>query len=252
MIDMNEITYDDVVKYWKSMNISNGTDLDVAVNGMAVLLAYHTTKLEEPEVSFDDTREIFEHGRVVGYTGDIKDLFALRNAKRGWEDLLEAYDHKDAIDEDLIKRFHFALTEGTYDERRYAKGERPGQYKIGEYVTGIHEIGALAEDVKDEVDELLSDLDDADDNKILVAAAFFHAKFENIHAFADGNGRVGRLLMNYFLVLHNHPVVIIHVEDRREYMSALEAWDTEQDLEPLVEFLRKQTIKTWKKILEKR
>lgn len=81
VISMNEITYDDVVKYWKSMNISNGTDLDAAVNGMAVLLAYHTTKLEEPEVSFDDTREIFEHGRVVGYTGDIKDLFALRNAK---------------------------------------------------------------------------------------------------------------------------------------------------------------------------
>ena len=58
--------------------------------------------------------------------------------------------------------------------------------------------------------------------------------------------------MNYFLVLHNHPVIIIHVEDRREYMSALEAWDTEQDLEPLVDFLRKQTIKTWENILEKR
>ena len=58
--------------------------------------------------------------------------------------------------------------------------------------------------------------------------------------------------MNYFLVLHNHPVVIIYVEDRREYMSALEAWDTEQDLEPLVEFLREQTIKTWENILEKR
>ena len=70
------IGYEDVLAYWKGKKIRNAADLDEAVNGQAVNLAYNSTKIEEPTVSYADTREIFEHGRVVGYTGDIKALFA--------------------------------------------------------------------------------------------------------------------------------------------------------------------------------
>ena len=85
------------------------------------------------------------------------------------------------------------------------------------------------------------------DENVLVAAAYFHSKFENIHPFADGNGRTGRLLMNYLLIVHNHPPIIIHEEDRNVYYKALEAWDTKQDLNPLIKFLKHQTVKTWEK-----
>ena len=78
---------------------------------------------------------------------------------------------------------------------------------------------------------------------MLIAAAYFHAKFENTHPFADGNGRVGRLAMNYLPVLHGHPPVIIHEEDRKKYYGALEAWDARQELVPLREFLIGQTEK---------
>ena len=100
--------------------------------------------------------------------------------------------------------------------------------------------------------ELLSEMADVPEEKALTAAAYFHAKFENIHPFADGNGRAGRLLMNYFLLLHNHPPVTIHEEDRKSYYGALEAWDGRQALEPLVTFLREQTVKTWEKQIGKR
>ena len=95
--------------------------------------------------------------------------------------------------------------------------------------------------------ELLDELQDISPEKILTAAAFFHVKFENIHPFADGNGRVGRLVMNYLLVLHNHPPIIIHEEDRKAYYEALEAWDTVQSIEPMRAFLKEQTAKTWAK-----
>ena len=56
--------------------------------------------------------------------------------------------------------------------------------------------------------------------------------------------------MNYYLLLHGHPPVIIHEEDRKEYYAALEAWDERQELDPLVDFLKEQTAKTWQKQIE--
>ena len=126
-------------------------------------------------------------------------------------------------------------------------GERPGEYKHHDYVTGKEEIGAPPEDVQEEMAELLTELKEVSDKDAFIAAAYFHAKFENIHPFADGNGRTGRLAMNYFLVTHNHPPVTIHEEDRKFYYDALEAWDVRQELRPLLDFLREQTEKTWKK-----
>ena len=85
----------------------------------------------------------------------------------------------------------------------------------------------------------------------LTAAAYFHVKFENIHPFADGNGRTGRLAMNYLLVMLGHPPIVVHEEDRKEYYAALEAWDTKQNLKVMISFLRSQTVKTWLKRVEK-
>ena len=53
--------------------------------------------------------------------------------------------------------------------------------------------------------------------------------------------------MNYLLVLHEHPPITVHEEDRKGYFEALEAWDERQELEPLACFLRWQTEKTWEK-----
>ena len=56
----------------------------------------------------------------------------------------------------------------------------------------------------------------------------------------------------YFLLLHNHPPIIIHEEDRRSYFDALEAWDTVQDLLPMIAFLKEQTDKTWQKRIDRK
>lgn len=76
------------------------------------------------------------------------------------------------------------------------------------------------------MDELFSELTGIPDDKALTTAAYFHAKFENIHPFANGNDRVGRLMMNYILALHNHPPITIHEEDRKNYYEALEVYGT--------------------------
>ena len=239
--------YRKAVALWQSKKITNDAELAEALNGHSIAFAYHSGKIENEKITYHDTREIFEHNGVTSYTGDLRTLFEIRNAKDANEFFLSAFNARLDIDEKLIKEFQRLLTQNTYDTRRWQMGERPGEYKKHDYVTGREEIGAPPEDVKEEMDELFADLKDIPVEKILTAAAFFHVKFENIHPFADGNGRTGRLVMNYLLVLHNHPPIIIHEEDRKSYYDALEAWDTSQELEPMCAFLKEQTAKTWEK-----
>ena len=97
------------------------------------------------------------------------------------------------------------------------------------------------------MDELLAEIQNFSGTEVIKAAAYFHLKFENIHPFSDGNGRTGRLALNYFLLIHDYPPVIIHEQDRNEYFRALESWDTNQDIALMVDFLQAQILKTWSK-----
>ena len=242
--------YEKAVAIWQKRHISTDAELSEALSGHSISFAYHSGRIENDRVTYYDTREIFEHDGVSSYTRDFRTLFEIRNAKEANEMLLTAFQKKQKFDESFIKDLHRILTQNTYDTRRWQLGERPGEYKRHDFITGKEEIGAAPEDVAEEMKELLSEFAEISNGNALTAASYFHAKFENIHPFADGNGRVGRLAMNYFLIIHEHPPVIIHEEDRKDYYIALEAWDARQELEPLRNFLREQTVKTWAKQIE--
>ena len=243
--------YEKAVGLWQRRKITTDAELAEAMNGYSIAFAYHSGRIENEHVTFNDTREIFEHDGVTSYTDDLRTLFEISNAKDANEYLLVSFNEKHPLDETLVKEFQRRLTQKTYDVRRWQLGERPGAYKKHEYVTWKNEIGASADDVAEEMGELLSEMIDIPDEKTLTAAAYYHVKFENIHPFADGNGRTGRLTMNYFLLMHNHPPIIIHEEDRKSYYSALEAWDERQELTKMIDFLKDQTAKTWEKQIER-
>ena len=239
--------YEKALELWRKKNVQTDAELAEALDGHSIAFAFHSGKIENDRITYHDTREIFEHDGVTSYTGDLRTLFEIRNAKEANELFLCAFRDRRPFDEAFICELPLQLTHGTYDTRRWQLGERPGEYKRHDYVTGKGEVGAAPEDVAEELSELLEELNGIRSEDVLTAAAYFHAKFENIHPFADGNGRTGRLAMNYLLVLHGHPPIIIHEEDRQDYYGALEAWDTQQDLAPLRAFLQIQTEKTWEK-----
>ena len=243
--------YEKAVRLWQQRGIATDAELAEALNGHSIAFAYNSGKIENENVTYHNTREIFEHDGVTSYTGDLRTLFEIKNSKEANELFLQAFKEKRPLNEEFLLELQLVLTQGTYDTRRYQLGERPGEYKHHDYVTGKEEIGASAEDVKEEMDELLAELQDGSSANALTAAAYFHAKFENIHPFADGNGRTGRLAMNYLLVMLDHPPIIIHEEDRRGYYNALEAWDRDQELAPLCDYLKEQTVKTWQKQLDR-
>src|SRR3989339_566637 len=71
----------------------------------------------------------------------------------------------------------------------------------------------------------------------LILAAYFHSAFETVHPFVDGNGRVGRLILNLILRKNNFPMINIPNKKKYIYYEALESAHTKGDLRPLVKFL---------------
>ena len=235
---MISLAYEKIAAWWREKQIRTAADVALEMNGNGAAFIYHSAKIENDKITYHDTREIYDHGGVTGYTGDVRSLFEIQNSVTAYRRMLDAFEKREPLNEALLLEFQGLLTQGTYDTLRYQKGERPGTYKKNDYVTGPQEVGALPEDVPEELDELLAELEHIRPEQALTAAAYFHAKFENIHPFADGNGRTGRLLMNYLLLLWDHPPIIIHEEDRKEYYHALAEFDNRQDLAPLTAFLR--------------
>lgn len=242
--------YDRAVELWRSRKIDSASELDKNLDSFRILFAYHSGKIENDTITWNDTREIFENGRVSNFTGSPRALFEQQNQRVCYELLKEKIVGKEPLSVELIKEIHRALTEGTYDERRYVdNGERPGTFKKHDYVTGVHEVGSAAENVETDLSELLGAVNAFEGAKVLKAAAYLHAKFEFIHPFADGNGRVGRTLLNYYLMTHSHPPLIVYDEDKRLYYECLEKYDDAEELKPLAEFLKYETEKTWENAL---
>lgn len=88
--------------------------------------------------------------------------------------------------------------------------------------------------------------------KPLTLAAIIHNQFEDIHPFQDGNGRVGRLLLNFILIRNNYPPINILLEDRAEYYNVLQEYQKKDRLRPTLQFLIKQYKKTFKQVTTKK
>ena len=74
----------------------------------------------------------------------------------------------------------------------------------------------------------------------LILAAVVHNQFENIHPFRDGNGRVGRILLNNILIKHNLAPLNIDLKNRFEYYDALQKYEIEKDLKPTLDLFIKE------------
>ncbi|GHU77487.1 hypothetical protein AGMMS49992_25490 [Clostridia bacterium] len=249
------VSYEKIIDMWRGWHVATVSDIDCRLDNFRILFAFNSTKIENDSITYFDTRELFENGRVLNYTGDPRALFELGNQKLCYEYLKHKIAAREPLSKNIVLETHCILTSGTYDARRFIeRGERPGAFKKHDYVTGRAEVGATPDEAPQAVMDLLEELkempsDGQPDSKpfeaILKAAAYFHASFEHIHPFADGNGRVGRTLTNYFLMIHNHPPVIVYDEDKALYYKALESYDSDEVIRPMCDFLRSETVKTW-------
>ncbi len=215
--------YKRAVALWKSYKISSVTDIDKYLDSFRILFAYNSGKIENEEITYHDTREIFENGKIVNYTGSTVSVFEQQNQKLCYEVLKGKIIDREPITMEFIRETHRILTSGTYDEHRYIANA--------------------------DMEDLISEVNKYKGKDVLKAAAYFHARFEFIHPFADGNGRIGRTLLNYYLMINDHPPLIIYDEDKSLYYECLQKYDEAEEIDPLYEFLIYETEKTWEKTL---
>lgn len=236
-------SYEEILNNWrtkrnKSLNVFDGHFL--------IKLTSEINQIEGINATYNRTREIFENESVGNYTGDIRDLFSVMNNKTLARYYNKCLDNKVPVTPELIKESHRLLMFASIDKHRYEdNGERAGQYKKKDYCVGRYSVGLLPSDIPSAMSELCEITTNIDGHDVLKVATAFHCLFEHYHPFADGNGRVGRWLINYILVLNNHPPVIIYNEDKAKYYECLEKFDREEDYNSMYNYLKEQVVKSY-------
>lgn len=147
---------------------------------------------------------------------------------------------KDHISLNLIKELHRIVFKNSKDFAGKFRG--PGvEVAVVSHVGDIIHRGAPQRQIIGLLKELIKWYKN-NKNKYhsLVLAAVVHNQFETIHPFQDGNGRVGRLLLNNILLKHNLPPVNIELKRRSEYYSTLHAYQNQGNIRPTIEFILKE------------
>jgi Fic family protein len=111
--------YNEIVGMWRSWAVKTDSDIDMRLDNYRILFAYNSCRIENENITYHDTREIFENGRAVNFTGDPRTLFELRNQKLCYEYLKQRIINREPLSLELVLEVHNILTSGTYDERRF-------------------------------------------------------------------------------------------------------------------------------------
>ena len=209
-----------------------------------ILFSAHSCAIEGNSFTVDDTRILREQGMAMIPVGrSLLECTEMADHFRAFDFMVGHLDN--AFDESFLKETNRLVIEHTLAYR--APGSIAGEYTTedmaaGDTVFGDHEeliarVPKLMESTQRAID---------DGQHPMIVAAKWHGYYEYLHPFRDGNGRTGRLLSNFILLRAGHPLLIIRLEDRSEYISALKQIRAEGTDEHLVDFFFKVAINRMK------
>jgi len=174
---------------------------------------------------------LFEN--IVPSAKSMREINEALNHKRAFDSVL---DYKEDINKQFILDLHSFVVKETL---RKDLESQIGKFRtVRVYIRGAKWTPPKPEEVPNEMKTLLAWYSQ-NKKKLhpLILAAYFHTAFEQIHPFVDGNGRVGRLLMNFILHKNGYPMINIPNKIKQRYYSALEKAHLEEDLRPFIELL---------------
>lgn len=178
-------------------------------------MVYNSNAIENSTLTLKDTEDILLRDSIKK-DHDIREIYEAKNLAKITQTLLD--NQYKVINDTSILELHKLLLTGIKDEWA-------GRFRSGkEWVrVGAH-IGANPDFVEQLIKELIANYNKPDDGYFLNKIAWFHAEFETIHPFNDGNGRLGRVLINQQLMMLGLPPVII--QNKNKHTSYYPAFDS--------------------------
>lgn len=218
---------------------------------------YNSNHLEGNTLTYGQTQLLLYFDKSSGDV-PVSDIEEMKAHDVALSQIIEmAKDNERPLSELFIKELNKTILVKSFWKDAISPNGTPTRKKIeiGQYKTSPNSVQLKNGDIHEyaspeETPALIRDLlnwyqDKNEELHPVQLAAEFHYKFVCIHPFDDGNGRVSRLLMNYILLKHNYPMVIIKSEDKENYLTALQKADT-GDLISLIEYVEKQSIASLK------
>ena len=200
------------------------------------MMAYNSNKIEgstlssEQTASLFDTGTLYSDGTVVYRAKDIEEMtghFSMFNY------MIQTLG--EPFSEEMLKQFHFHLKTGVFEDM--ANGYPVGEYK--RWANAVSDLNtALPKEVPEKMRTLIRSYEEAKPD--IESIACFHAEYELIHPFQDGNGRTGRMVLFRQCLDAGIVPIIIKDEHKLDYYHALHAAQVEKDTSTLVSFFKGQ------------
>jgi Fic family protein len=201
------------------------------------LFTYDSTNIEGNTFTLQETAQLLFEG--ITPRKSLREINEIVNHKEAFDYLLKT---KLDISKNLILKLHEKVTKNTLDTEF---NNQIGKYRnVQVYIRGVEWLPSKPKDVPFEMAKLLSWYT-KNKKKLhpLIVSAYFHVIFEMIHPFVDGNGRVGRLLMNFILHKNGFPMINIPNKQKYKYYNSLEKAQVKGDLKDFIKFLYELMIK---------
>lgn len=199
------------------------------------LLAYNSNKIEGSTLTEEQTASLFDNG-ILPKSDDYyraKDVEEMNGHFLMFNKMLDTLN--ELLSQELIKRFHYELKSGVFEDR--ANGYAIGDYKQRPNMIGMYQT-VRPEKVAQEMSLLLDWYNNQGVNISVLAE--FHARYESIHPFQDGNGRTGRLILFRECLKNGIIPVVIEDANRDEYLEALKEYREKEKLDKLVSLFVKE------------
>ena len=199
-------------------------------------MAYNSNKIEGSTLTPEQTASLFDTG-TLPKSDDYyraKDVEEMNGHFLMFNYMLDTLDGE--LSQDLIKRFHYELKSGVFEDR--ANGYAIGDYKERPNMVGMYTT-ARPKEVPTEMEKLLEWYHSQE--KTIQVLAEFHARYESIHPFQDGNGRTGRMILFRESLKSKgiNPFIILD-DNRNLYIDGLKQYREEQKTDILVSLTEKE------------
>ena len=219
--DINKINVLEILREQKEMGLKGNL-----YHNTQIIFAYNTNHIEGSKLTEDQTRYIYETNTILfeGETvASVDDIVETSNHFKLVDYMLDNADKE--LTEEMIKNFHRILKEGTMDSRK-------DWFNVGEYKRLANEAGNMKTSSPKQVAKDMQKLMEWYNNLSEVTIKDiieFHARFEKIHPFQDGNGRVGRIIAFKECLKNNIIPFIILDKDKLFYYRGLKEYQNKTE-----------------------